>query len=167
MEAVQNELESPSGPYRYSPQEVNDGGLHIVTTISEPMMNELYASVDYNETLMAKDGKALPWYAHVGAVLQQPTTGQIWAMYSGPSFSEPTSTCNQIHCQYDMALQNREQVGSSFKPYVLALARSQGMSVQSSTLNGDSPLWIPPVASRTHLEQKQACGCLPVGSHRQ
>jgi membrane peptidoglycan carboxypeptidase len=46
-----------------------------------------------------------------------------------------------------MALQNREQVGSSFKPYVLALARTQGMSVKTSTLDGASPLWIPPVAS--------------------
>jgi membrane peptidoglycan carboxypeptidase len=143
MQAVENELIST---YHYSQAEIDNGGLHIVTTISEPMMNELYASVDYNESLMAKDGKALPWYAHVGAVLQQPTTGEIWAMYSGPSFSEPTSTCNQVKCQYDMALQNREQVGSSFKPYVLALARSQGMDVQTSTLNGNSPLWIPPVA---------------------
>jgi membrane peptidoglycan carboxypeptidase len=45
-----------------------------------------------------------------------------------------------------MALQNREQVGSSMKPYVLALARSQGMSVKTSTLDGHSPLWIPPVS---------------------
>ena len=45
-----------------------------------------------------------------------------------------------------MALQNREQVGSSMKPYVLALARKQGMSVKTSTLDGHSPLWIPPVS---------------------
>ncbi len=154
MEAVLNELES--APYHYSQQEIDSGGLHIVTTISEPMMNELYASVAYNEKLMAQDGGALPWYAHVGAVLQQPSTGEIWAMYSGPSFSAPVSVCNKIKCQYDMALQNREQVGSSFKPYVLALARSQGMNVQTSTLNGDSPLWIPPVSQPdTFASQKQ------------
>ena len=153
MQAVENELIST---YHDSQAEIDGGGLHIVTTISEPMMNELYASVDYNETLMAKDGGALPIYAHVGAVLQQPTTGQIWAMYSGPSFSQPTSECAKDHCQFDMALQNREQVGSSFKPYVLALARSQGMDVQTSTLNGNSPLWIPPVAQPdTFASQKQ------------
>ena len=153
MQAVENELIST---YHYKQAEIDNGGLHIVTSISEPMMNALYASVDYNVSLMAKDGKALPWYAHVGAVLQQPSTGEIWAMYGGPSFSEPTSICNQIKCQYDMALQNREQVGSSFKPYVLALARSQGMSVQTSTLNGNSPLWIPPVAQPdTFASQKQ------------
>jgi membrane peptidoglycan carboxypeptidase len=33
------------------------------------------------------------------------------------------------------------------KPYVLALARQQGMSVKTSTLDGYSPLWIPPVSS--------------------
>jgi membrane peptidoglycan carboxypeptidase len=35
-------------------------------------------------------------------------------------------------------------VGSSFKPYVLATAVKQGMNVQTSHLNGFSPLWIPP-----------------------
>jgi membrane peptidoglycan carboxypeptidase len=143
MQAVENEL---LNTYHYSQARIDGGGLHIITSISEPMMNELYASVDYNEKLMAEDGEALPSYAHVGAVLQQPSTGQIWAMYSGPSFSQPAAQCKVDDCQFDMALQNREQVGSSFKPYVLALARQQGMNVQTSTLNGDSPLWIPPVA---------------------
>jgi membrane peptidoglycan carboxypeptidase len=80
-------------------------------------------------------------------VLEQPTTGEIWAMYSGPNYNASTSYCNKIRCQWDMALQNREQVGSSFKPYVLAMARTQGMNVKTSTLDGASPLWIPPVAS--------------------
>jgi membrane peptidoglycan carboxypeptidase len=43
-----------------------------------------------------------------------------------------------------MAVYNREQVGSSFKPYVLSTAVSQGMNVQTSTLDGFDPLWIPP-----------------------
>ena len=73
---------------------------------------------------MRLDGKALPSYAHVGAVLEQPGTGEIWAMYSGPNYDAKTKQCNRIRCQWDMALQNREQVGSSIKPYVLALARS-------------------------------------------
>jgi membrane peptidoglycan carboxypeptidase len=42
-----------------------------------------------------------------------------------------------------MALGNREQVGSSFKPYVLATARHQGMSVKTSILDGTSPLCVP------------------------
>ena len=112
-------------------------------------------------------GGALPWFAHVGAVLEQPGTGQIWAMYSGPSFSEPAATCKKINCQYDMALQNREQVGSSFKPYVLALARTQGMSVKTSILDGYSPLFIPPVSQpddvREPHDARQLRGLLPGG----
>jgi membrane peptidoglycan carboxypeptidase len=41
-------------------------------------------------------------------------------------------------------VQNREQVGSSFKPYVLAAAVKAGMNVQTSTLNGFNNLYIAP-----------------------
>jgi membrane peptidoglycan carboxypeptidase len=144
MQAVLNELENT---YHYSLARINNGGLHITTTFSEPLMNSLYASVNAEKHQMKVDGKGLPPYAHIGAVLEQPGTGAIYAMYSGPSFS--AKNCSKIKCQWDMALQNREQVGSSFKPYVLSLARSQGMSVKTSTLDGYSPLWIPPVSSPT------------------
>ena len=143
MTAVLNELENT---YHYTQGQIDDGGLKITTTYSKPMMNQLYATVNAEKHQMRLDGKALPSYAHVGAVLEQPGTGEIWAMYSGPNYNAPTKQCNRIRCQWDMALQNREQVGSSMKPYVLALARSQGMSVKTSTLDGHSPLWIPPVS---------------------
>jgi membrane peptidoglycan carboxypeptidase len=142
MQAVENEL---TNTYHYTMAQIDTGGLHIVTTFDQHMMNELYSSVAENETLMARYGEAMPSWAHAGAVLEQPGTGQIWAMYSGPSFSQDSKTCKKDNCQFDMALQNREQVGSSFKPYVLALARAQGMSVKTSTLDGFSPLYIPPV----------------------
>jgi len=139
MDAVQNELETT---YHYTATQIANDGLRVVTTFSKPMMNALYASVKQEESLIQG---GMPSWAHAGAVLEQPTTGQIWAMYSGPNFD--AKDCNRIRCQWDMALQNREQVGSSFKPYVLALAREQGMSVKTSTLDGHSPLWIPPVSS--------------------
>ena len=144
MTAVLNELENT---YHYSQTQIDDGGLKITTTFSKQMMNQLYATVNQEKRQMRLDGKALPSYAHVGAVLEQPGTGEIWAMYSGPNFNAPAKQCNRIRCQWDMALQNREQVGSSMKPYVLALARKQGMNVKTSTLDGHSPLWIPPVSS--------------------
>jgi membrane peptidoglycan carboxypeptidase len=142
MTAVLNELENT---YHYTQTQIDDGGLRVVTTFSKQMMNQLYATVAQEKRQMRLDGKALPSYAHVGAVLEQPGTGEIWAMYSGPNYN--AKNCNVIRCQWDMALQNREQVGSSMKPYVLALARHQGMSVKTSTLDGYSPLWIPPVSS--------------------
>ncbi len=39
--------------------------------------------------------------------------------------------------------QTREQVGSSFKPYVLSTAVSQGMDVQNSILNSSQFLCVP------------------------
>src|SRR5436305_13160297 len=43
-----------------------------------------------------------------------------------------------------MAVDNREQVGYSFKPYVLSAAVKAGMNVQTSTLNGFNNLYIAP-----------------------
>ncbi len=50
----------------------------------------------------------------------------------------------EISCKFNMAVYNREQVGSSFKPYILATAVKQGMNVQTSTLDGYNYQYIPP-----------------------
>jgi membrane peptidoglycan carboxypeptidase len=142
MQAVYNELVYTD---HMSKALIDNGGLHIVTTFSKPMMDALYATVNQSEKLMRANGAPLPSFAHVGAVLEQPGTGAIVAMYSGPSYSEPARYCLKIHCQVDMALGAREQVGSSFKPYVLATARTQGMNVKTSILDGTSPLCVPGV----------------------
>jgi membrane peptidoglycan carboxypeptidase len=141
MQAVEDEL---INRYRYSAMQIFGDGLKIVTTFSRPLMKALYQSVAQNEQQMAAGGRALPRYAHVGAVLQQPKTGAILAMYAGPNYGLSPRRCKRVDCQYNMALQSRNQVGSSFKPYVLATAVSQGMNVQTSILNGYAPLWIPP-----------------------
>ncbi len=138
MQAIQNELLST---YRYKQSQIDNGGLRIVSTFDKAKMDALYGSVQDNERLMAEGGRALPPYAHIGAVLEQPSTGAIVAMYSGPGYN--ARHCAKIKCQFDMALQNREQVGSSFKPYVLATARQQGMNVQASVLDGYSPICVP------------------------
>ena len=142
MQAVQNELETL---YHYTPREIDNDGLRIVTTFSQSMMNSLYATVKTEEHQMAEagTGTALPSFAHIGAVLEQPGTGAIVAMYAGPSYSESAKYCQKIYCQLNMALTNREQVGSSFKPYVLSAARAKGMSVKTSILDGTSPLCVP------------------------
>src|SRR5262249_40960639 len=129
-------------------------GLHIVTTFSKPLMDSLYATVKQDRALM-KAGTppalasgstvgcgpkgCLPSWVNIGAVLENPANGAILAMYSGPNYNG-----KQPPAQLDNALQSRTQVGSSFKPYVLATAVKQGMNVQTSQLTGFSPLWIPP-----------------------
>jgi membrane peptidoglycan carboxypeptidase len=145
MNAVQYELENT---YHFSASKIDNGGLRIVTTFNKSLMSSLYATVRKDEKEMkncappailsaaAPAGcKGLPKWVHVGAVLEQPGTGAILAMYSGANYNKD---------QYDNALQSRNQVGSSFKPYVLATAVKMGMNVQTSKLDGLSPLWIPP-----------------------
>ena len=82
MDAVQTELETPTTTPR---AQIDNGGLRIVTTFSKPMMNELYASVKQEESLIHG---GMPSWAHAGAVLEQPSTGEIWAMYGGPNFED-------------------------------------------------------------------------------
>ncbi len=137
---VQNEL-GTDGVYKLSSAQIDNGGLRIVTTISRPMMDRLYSAVNQNEKLMAADGGALPWYALVGAELQNPQTGAIVAFYGGPGANGPAKYCHDCG---DNTVLTREQVGSSFKPYVLATAVQQGMNVSTTMLDGYSPLWIPP-----------------------
>ena len=141
MQAVETELETR---YHYTSEQIFTGGLKVVTTFSQPMMRALYQVVTQKKREMAAGGRALPRYAHIGAVLQQPRTGAIVAMYGGPDYGLGGRRCQRIECQYNMALQSRNQVGSSFKPYVLATAVSQGMNVKTSVLDGFAPLWIPP-----------------------
>jgi membrane peptidoglycan carboxypeptidase len=139
MQAVYEELRDT---YGYSPTQIDTGGLKVVTTFNLRLMNGLYRAVDENLRRMRADGQALPWYAHVGALLEQPGTGAILAMYGGPSYSE--SNCVKLLCDYNMAMQSRNLVGSSFKPYVLATAVKEGMDVQDSIMNAIEPMCIPP-----------------------
>jgi membrane peptidoglycan carboxypeptidase len=141
LNVVQNELEDV---YHYTPAQIDNGGLRIVTTINPTFMNALYSAVNQNETLMSEDGGELPSYAHVGAELQDPTTGAILAMYPGPGENMSAKECAIHHCDLNTAVQTREQIGSAFKPYVLAASVKAGMNVQTTTMDGYSPLWIPP-----------------------
>jgi membrane peptidoglycan carboxypeptidase len=144
MNRVRYELETT---YGYTWAQIENDGLRITTTVNQRLQQSLRAAVRQNETLMrhntppygvAASGvtpDGLPGYVHLGALLQDPKTGAILAMYSGKNYNKH---------KYDDALQSRNQVGSSFKPYVLATAVKMGMNVQTSHLNGWSPLWVPP-----------------------
>ena len=58
-------------------------------------------------------------------------------------------------------MQARNQVGSSFKPYVLAAAVKQGMNVQTSILNGYSPLCVPPETQAMTLSKRGPASSCP------
>jgi membrane peptidoglycan carboxypeptidase len=154
LNMVYNEL---TDVYHFSQSQIYNGGYVIRTTIDDSKMKALYQAVQQNEEQMDAGGVSLPEYAQVGAVLENPADGSIQAMYPGPGYpgkyyvnhygsthKMTVSQCKLLDCEVNMAVYNREQVGSSFKPYVLSTAVSQGMNVQTSTLNGFDPLWIPP-----------------------
>ncbi len=144
MQAVESEL---MNTYKLSRTQIFTRGLRIVTTFNESTMNALYRAVNAEKQQMKIDasegnGHPAPWYVHVGAVLEKPGTGAIVAMYGGPGYG--VRHCQLYDCEYNMATESSNQVGSSFKPYVLATAVAQGMNVQDSVLDGYSPIWIPP-----------------------
>ena len=152
LNMVYNEL---SEVYHLSQSQIYNGGYVIRTSIDDAKMAELYQAVRDNEAQIDASGDPFyPTYMHAGAVLENPADGSIQALYPGPGYpgSKYNGTgkvitqhyCNVINCRWNMAVYNREQVGSSFKPYVLATAVKQGMNVQTSTLDGYDNLCIPP-----------------------
>jgi membrane peptidoglycan carboxypeptidase len=146
MTVVASELEALDG---YKGGDLETGGFKIVTTIDRSKEAELYRAVNKNMAQMKADGGALPAYAMIGAELQDPKTGQIVAMYPGRGETMPAKECAIYDCHINTAVFAREQVGSSFKPYVLAQAVIQGMNAKTSVLDTDSPLYVPPDAPDT------------------
>jgi membrane peptidoglycan carboxypeptidase len=143
--------------YHFSESQIYNGGYRIKTTIDDSKMAALYKSVQQNEVQMADDGGSLQSYMHIGAVLENPATGAIEALYPGPGYpgsryvdadgvthTMTAKECKILDCEVNMAVYNREQVGSSFKPYILATAVKEGMNVKTSTLDGYDFLYIPP-----------------------
>jgi membrane peptidoglycan carboxypeptidase len=143
--------------YHFSQSQIYNGGYVIKTTIDDAKMKAVYQAVQQNEVQMATDGGPLQSYMHVGAVLENPANGAIEALYPGPGYpgshyvdadgvthTMTAKKCKILDCEVNMAVYNREQVGSSFKPYILATAVQEGMNVQTSTLDGFNNLCIPP-----------------------
>ena len=151
MFMVRNELEQV---YKLSWSQIYDGGYTIRTSIDDTKMKELYQAVITNEASINASADPFQSYMHVGAVLEDPSTGAIQALYPGPGYPGykyngvgrviTASECRKIACEVNMAVYNREQVGSSFKPYILATAVKEGMNVKTSTLYGFDNACIPP-----------------------
>jgi membrane peptidoglycan carboxypeptidase len=151
LNVVQNELEDVDG---LTQSEIFNGGYKIITTVDPAKMNALYQSVSAQEAAMTQDGEGIQSYMHVGAVLENPNTGAIEAMYAGPGYPGAryngtgrvitAKYCTEIDCEENLAVYAREQVGSSFKPYILSSAVAQGMNVQGSELDGEDNSCIPP-----------------------
>ena len=154
MNMVEQQLEAPkaNGGYGLTQQAIDTGGYRITTTFSPARMKALARSVSKQKAQMRQDAlqqglKPFQSYDRIGAVLENVKTGGIVAIYGGPGWPtsfgpRATKRCKLADC-YLNAAEDAVQVGSSFKPYVLATAVKQGMSVFRSKLNGYYPIWIP------------------------
>ena len=152
MTQVCGELTGPKsqGYEGLSQTELDNGGLKVITTINLPMEEEMYKAVNENIAQIAGRGASgetvrygLPSWALIGAELQDPKQRPDHRRVSG-SRREPGPRRGHVGLEmqaYDCninTLTSREQVGSSFKPYVLSTAVSEGMDVQNSILNSSS-----------------------------
>ena len=86
-----------------SQNELDNGGLKIVTTISLPMEKEMYKAVNQNIAQMRRTTEGgqpdtLPSWALIGAELQDPTTGAILAKYPGRGENMSATKCGDYDC---------------------------------------------------------------------
>jgi membrane peptidoglycan carboxypeptidase len=124
-ERVQNALHGPG--LDFSDTQIQNGGLKVYTTWDKKLQAKAQSTVEGD--LKAHD---MPPYTRVGLVSMDPTKGEILAAYGGSDF---------IKRQVDDAYYSTAQVGSSFKPYVLAAALKSGISLKTQ-FNGTSPGWF-------------------------
>jgi len=109
----------------YTDEDINGGGLKIVTTFDKKLMEAAERAV--KETLP----DATPEKVRTGLAAVAPATGEVVAFYGGsPSES-----------QYDNAFSAKVMAGSTFKPYTLAAALESGLSL-STRVNGNSPMRV-------------------------
>ena len=158
MNVVMNELKQDE---KIGLSDLDTKGYKIVTTINRSMEKEMYSAVDQNVKLIRAEGYTLPSYALIGAELQNPKTGAIVAMYPGRGQNMSVKQCKIYDCDTNTAVYAREQVGSSFKPYVLATAVNEGMNVKTSILNASPQLWVPPDTYPMVLSATSAAKALP------
>ncbi|MEO3786350.1 transglycosylase domain-containing protein [Actinocorallia sp. B10E7] len=97
---------------------VYTGGYKIYTSLDKNLMK--YAKQAVKEQGPKATSKKMARLIRAGLVAVNPKNGEIVAFYGGDSQK-----------QSDAALVERPQVGSSFKPYVLATALSQNINVRS------------------------------------
>jgi penicillin-binding protein 1A len=100
---------------RYGAEAVNMGGLRVRTTLDVTMQNQAEAAVDGVLDQPRTDPRA-------ALVAIDPRTGAVRAMYGGRNFQKR---------QFNYATDSIRQAGSTMKPFVLAQALNDGVSVNS------------------------------------
>jgi len=145
QEAVRNELETR---YGLSADQVARGGYQVTTSLNEQWMKYAEEVVEnQREQTRNNTGQEIPDETQFGIAVVETSTGEIKAFYGGP---DPTQYANQ-------SLVQRQQAGSAFKPYVLATALEQGISLKS-VYDGDSPKEFPGLAQPVRNDSNVSYG---------
>ncbi len=134
---------------RFGGHVVYEGGLRIRTSLDldlqrageialEKQCRAIEASHRYRDTFEgfrgagAREGEEGTPYLQAALVALEPQTGQILAMVGGRSYQDS---------RFNRAVQARRQPGSSFKPFIYALALRNGMRPTDTIL--DAPVSYP------------------------
>jgi len=111
----------------FTEEQVNGGGLKVVTTFDADAQDAAVASAQKNTLAAAAGNKKAAKKLHAGLASIDNATGGILALYGGPDF---------LASQWNWA-NNPRPTGSSFKPYALAAALRNGWTL-TDKLNGNS-----------------------------
>jgi membrane peptidoglycan carboxypeptidase len=122
----QAEAELMASPYDYSQDDIQSGGLRITTTVNKGYQDAAVAAV--NDVMAGEDPDL-----RQALVAVDPKTGGVVAYYGNAQTSSADPAADTT--DYAQAL---KPPGSSFKPYTLATALKEGISV-SARRDGTSP----------------------------
>ncbi|NUR88118.1 MAG: penicillin-binding protein, partial [Nonomuraea sp.] len=109
----------------YSDEDINGGGLRVVTTFDKKLMSAAEQAVKD----VLPDG--VPKKVRTGLAAVDPATGEVVAFYGG----------NPNRSQFDNAYSGTAQAGSTFKAYTLAAALNNGFDL-STRVDGNSPIRV-------------------------
>ncbi len=122
-------------------------------------MQQLYDAVSQNEATINDSADPMKYYMHVGAVLENPKTGEIEALYPGPGSPDgsttgpgrrsPPRSARRSTAKSTWRSTTASRSAPRSSPTSWPLAVKQGMNVQTSTLDGYNNLWIPPDSDPT------------------
>ncbi len=102
---------------KYGENEVDNGGLRVITTLNWPMQQQAEAAVAAGVARNTQLYKA----TNGALVAQDPTTGQILALVGSANYFNTSNDGN-----FDVATQGLRQPGSALKPFIYMTAFQMG-----------------------------------------
>ena len=119
----------------FSDEDIDGGGLRVTTTFNKDLQDTAVKAV--GDEHPEKTDKL-----HIALASVDPKTGDLVAMYGGPDY---------LKSQLNWA-DRRARPGSSFKPFAVAAALKEGVSLKD-TFQGDSPILVDHQKFRNELNE--------------